>query len=344
MLTTLNARKLYLIGNDHRRLAFSLITLVLISLTLLLSVRGLGAVWGVPFIIWYDDCGLLLLVVGAILLFYGVCWDVLVFLTFLSSKVISKIKAGHKYTQLHILYRHLGFFSVGIVPILVVLFTSYVILETSNITIVSLKLSGSLIPWRDAFFWDIEKGVYYFLANYRPNPSFWDILYNSAWAIELFAIFLLVLTSRNQVLVAKFCVSFVLLFYIGRLVGLLSPVKGPAFFRPELFSYLEGTFSLRAMLEINPIIVSDPSVLKSGILVGGVSAMPSLHIGMVFLTAYWLSSGLRYFRYITPVWVVSVWISTVLLGWHYILDGVGGLMLGILCILLNKHLFKPIES
>jgi membrane-associated phospholipid phosphatase len=98
------------------------------------------------------------------------------------------------------------------------------------------------------------------------------------------------------------------------------------------------------MVEISPIIAADPLLLKSGILVGGVSAMPSLHIGMVSLTAYWLSSGLKYFKYITPIWVILVWISTVVLGWHYIFDGFGGLILGVLCILLNKVLFRIIED
>ena len=242
------------------------------------------------------------------------------------------------------LYKDIGFFNIGVIPVFFILFTSYLILETSNITIISLKLSGSLIPWKDQSLWDIEKEVYLFLSNYRPNPFYWDILYNSAWAIEIFSVFLLILSSRNQLRVLKFCSSFVLLFYIGRLLGLLNPVKGPAFYRPDLFSYLEGTFSLEAMLKIYPILYADPLSLKAGILVGGVSAMPSLHIGMVFLTSYWLSSSFKYFKFITPFWVVSVWISTVILGWHYIIDGLAGIILGLLSIFLNALLYKAVEG
>ena len=178
------------------------------------------------------------------------------------------------------------------------------------------------------------------MSNLRPNPVFWDILYNSAWAIEIFAMFLLVLLSRNHLIVLNFCCSFILLFYIGRLLGLLNPVKGPAFYQRELFSYLEGTFSLKVMLEIIPIMGADPLSLKSGILVGGVSAMPSLHIGMVSVTSYWLSANVKLLRFITPFWVILVWISTVLLGWHYILDGLGGILLALICILLTKAIIQ----
>ena len=329
---------------NNRSLIVQLVPFGLVSLILLAFVSVIGASIGVPFTIWYDDCGLLLLIVGSILLFYGVSWDVIIIATWLLSRTLSKFRSDHKYTPLKTLWKDIGFFGVGIVPVLIIVFTSYVILETSNITIISLKLSGSLISWKDPFLWSIEKEVFYILANLRPNPFFWDILYNSAWTIELFAMFLLILLSRNHLIVLKFCLSFILLFYIGRLLGLLNPVKGPAFYQPDLFSYLEGTFSLKAMLEIIPIMGADPLSLKSGVLVGGVSAMPSLHIGMVSVTSYWLSANVKLLRFITPFWVILVWISTVLLGWHYILDGLGGIILALICILLTKALFRSFEG
>ena len=334
-------RRTYLLAmNNNRSLIVQLVPFGLVSLILLALVRVIGAFVGVPFTIWYDDSRLLLLGVMSILLIYGLSWDVIIVATWLLSRTLSKIRLDHKYTPLKVLWKDIGFFSVGIVPVLLIVFTSYVILETSNITIISLKLSESLISWKDPYFWNIEKEVFHILSNLKPKAFFWDILYNSCWIIELFAMFLLILLSRNHLIVLKFCSSFILLFYIGRLLGLLNPVKGPAFYQPDLFPYLEGTLSLKAMLEIARIMGADPLSLKSGILVGGVSAMPSLHIGMVSVTSYWLSANVRILRFITPFWVILVWISTVLLGWHYILDGLGGILLALICISLTKLVFK----
>ena len=138
-----------------------LVPFVLVSLILLTLVGVIGASMGVRFIIWYDDCGVLLLGVGSILVFYGVSWDVIIVATWLLSRTLSKIRSDHKYTPLKVLWKDIGFFSVGIVPVFIIVFTSYVILETSNITIISLKLSGSLISWKDPFLWSIEKKVFH---------------------------------------------------------------------------------------------------------------------------------------------------------------------------------------
>jgi membrane-associated phospholipid phosphatase len=83
------------------------------------------------------------------------------------------------------------------------------------------------------------------------------------------------------------------------------------------------------------------AVKQGGVLLGGVSAMPSLHVGMVSLTAYWLAIARRWTCYITVPWVVLVWSSTVLLGWHYILDGASGIVLAACCVGLTRWYFRP---
>jgi membrane-associated phospholipid phosphatase len=318
--------------------------LIILASIFLLLIGVLGALIGIPFKIWYWDCAGLLLTVGIILLFFGGVWDGIIVGTWFLSKILSKSIITHKSTPLKIIWNSIGFFSFGLRPFPIIILTSYIILETSNITAISLKLTGFLFPWKDTYFWSIEKAVFYFLSDWKPNTFFWDVLYNSAWIIEVSTVFLLIILSRNMRTITKFCFSFILLFYIGRLLGLLNPVKGPAFYKPELFLYLEGTTSAKLMERISQIMAADPLSLRSGVLIGGVSAMPSLHIGMVFLTSYWLSVNVRIMRFITPFWVILVWISTVLLGWHYIIDGFGGILLAITCILLTRVLFKYFEG
>jgi len=71
--------------------------------------------------------------------------------------------------------------------------------------------------------------------------------------------------------------------------------------------------------------------------------MPSLHVGMVSLTAYWLGVGRRLTLFFGVPWVAAVWISTVLLGWHYALDGFGGMVLAALCIAVTRFGIRRFE-
>ncbi len=59
--------------------------------------------------------------------------------------------------------------------------------------------------------------------------------------------------------------------------------------------------------------------------------MPSLQVAMVAVTAYWLAMAKRWTLYVTGPWVALVWASTVVLGWHYVLDGAGGIVLAGVC-------------
>jgi len=186
----------------------------------------------------------------------------------------------------------------------------------------------------------------FWLTSLSFNATPFDYLYHSGWLIELFALFMLIIISRGSGVVVQFCTSFILLFYIGRFLGLLNPVMGPAFFKPDLFGYLDGTLTKIAMNHVANIMTNgvEEAVSKGGILLGGVSAMPSLHVAMVALTSYWLAFSKRWTLIVTVPWVLLVWTATVLLGWHYILDGLGGIILSAACIWLNKRLFHLLDN
>jgi len=234
--------------------------------------------------------------------------------------------------------RHIRFFTHGLSPLILILVTSFIIYGTGNITLISLKLIGSTTEWRDPFFWAIEGPVLEWIAGFPINTNAWDKLYHSAWGLELFAAFALVVIGRSTKVVLSYCVSMILLFYIGRFLGVLNPVMGPAFFKPELFSYLNGSLTDAVMQSVAGVMESGPEASKesSGILLGGVSAMPSLHLGMVTLTSYWLAIEKRWTICVTVPWVLLVWMSTIVLGWHYIMDGAGGIVLGVVCVWITQ--------
>lgn len=237
--------------------------------------------------------------------------------------------------------RKVRFFTQGLVPLILIVVASFIIYGTGNITLISLQLLGSVTEWRDPFFWAIEGPTLEWVAGLPINTGVWDRLYHSAWGIELTAAFALFVIGRSSKVALNYCVSMILLFYIGRFLGVLSPVMGPAFFKPELFAYLNGSITDAVMQSIADVMAIGPEAAKdrSGILLGGVSAMPSLHLGMVTLTSFWLAIEKRWTLLVTVPWVFLVWASTIVLGWHYILDGAGGILLGVICVWLTQWCF-----
>ena len=96
------------------------------------------------------------------------------------------------------------------------------------------------------------------------------------------------------------------------------------------------------MQSVADVMAIGPEASKDrrGILLGGVSAMPSLHLGMVTLTSYWLALEKRWTLCVTVPWVLLVWMSTIVLGWHYIMDGAGGIVLGVVCVWITQWVLQ----
>lgn len=60
----------------------------------------------------------------------------------------------------------------------------------------------------------------------------------------------------------------------------------------------------------------------------GIVAMPSLHIALVYLSVIVLGKNSPRLRLISWGFLLLFIIATVYLGWHYLSDGIGGLLLG----------------
>jgi membrane-associated phospholipid phosphatase len=66
--------------------------------------------------------------------------------------------------------------------------------------------------------------------------------------------------------------------------------------------------------------------------VEGISAMPSMHVGtavLFLLTAR--ASGVRWFKWFTTVFALAIFFGSIMLGWHYAVDGYAGALIALLC-------------
>lgn len=177
--------------------------------------------------------------------------------------------------------------------------------------------------FHDAALWRIEGGVIEALLDSPLNaPMFWDRIYFSFWAFLFTAIAYLYWKGRRDA-VNRFMLAAVLSFYLTRVIALLYPTAGPVFFHPELFQ-LDGTLSAGAQAVLRLYMRGE--VPQNGIL-PGTTAMPSLHVGLLALGIGLLGREHRRTLRWTLPFLGATWAATVFLGWHYVLDGAGGIAL-----------------
>lgn len=294
----------------------------------------LGRALGVRGAMWFPDAGAILGAFVGFVVSVTLMWDAFFLVAGTAHSIASRRRrALDEPRSLLSWWRRFGFFSVGVWPLPFVIVTIYFLILTSNVSSISLKLLESTTSWRDPFYWGLEEPFLVWVTQLPIHVPFWESIYNVGWVVEMLALLAIVVLSRSPYRPAAFCVSFTLLFYVGRLVGLASPVMGPAFYQVEHFLYLKGSITGMMMARVYLGMAGGGDVLEKGAaILGGVGAMPSLHVGMIGLAAYWLINARRWTWIIALPWLTAVWTSTVVLGWHYFLDGLGGLALAAFCI------------
>jgi len=146
--------------------------------------------------------------------------------------------------------------------------------------------------------------------------------------------------TRDQRLQVRGALTYVLTwFLLGNVAAALMSSVGPCFyelyyddahFRP-LFDTLrdyDAIYGIRAFDAMN-WLYENRDVDRFG---SGISAMPSLHVGIAFL--FWLTVRhaqiARWIQWLAGAFVLVIWVGSVHLGWHYAVDGlfsIGGVTL-----------------
>jgi len=121
---------------------------------------------------------------------------------------------------------------------------------------------------------------------------------------------------------------------LGVLSYYLVPSLGPIFVYPGIFEALPETnaLDLQTLLhQHRTIVMIDPSSTAK---VQSIAGFASLHVSVVF-TAALIAHHLRLMRvirYLLWAFLALTIVATIYLGWHYILDDVGGLILGAVAV------------
>ena len=180
--------------------------------------------------------------------------------------------------------------------------------------------------------WEITHGI--FSSAYATGAI--NLLYNLWFFVMWFTLLYFVVAKPS--LRNRFLLGFVLCWIlVGGLVAILLPAAGPCYianldpahnFYSDLFAHLqEQDAALKEIglpniwaLAMQDGLWQEHTMSKIGI-GSGISAMPSMHVSIAVFLALSVYSVNKRVGFVFLLFVVSTFIGSVHLGWHYAVDG-----------------------
>ena len=169
-----------------------------------------------------------------------------------------------------------------------------------------------------------------------------NVNYNLWFVVILTFFFVLGFRKEDSALRQRYLISYLLTWLVGTcILGTFLSSAGPCFFGfvDQGANPYDGLMSyLKAANEIYPIwAVPTQDTLWASHLQGhgeveGVSAMPSMHVGttILFICCAFAVKKRWLIRFTIP-FTVSILLGSVLLGWHYAVDGYLGALVAYVC-------------
>jgi hypothetical protein len=198
----------------------------------------------------------------------------------------------------------------------------------------------NVISWHDADLWALEAPLFYFLKGSLIDiPICWDRVYFAYWVYIMLVYCALYRMGKLHDL-AVISIATVFCYFLTRWAALQYPTAGPAFYQPSLFD-LSGTISGVSQKWLVLYMKGD---LPQNGFIPGTMGMPSLHIGITLMAAWFLVKNVRWTIWASVPWICLTWLSTIMLGWHYALDGVGGILVAVIAVLTARGILKVIPT
>ncbi len=227
----------------------------------------------------------------------------------------------------------------------------------------------SIVPFLNPFQWDVSfanfdralhfgRDPYTLLAPIFGTPILTTVLnalYHLWFFMVYFIVFLASFSSRNSRSGSVFLLAFVLTFAIGgNLLATVFSSAGPVYY--ERLGYGGDFTPLMNMLntfnETLPVwaLGVQEALWQShtnGGPISGISAMPSMHVASTTLLALYGFRHARWSGMLLSIFALCIMIGSVLLGWHYAIDGYFGVALALTCwrlsIVLNNRYCSAIR-
>lgn len=176
--------------------------------------------------------------------------------------------------------------------------------------------------------------------------------YDKAWFIVCYGILFWIAVAPEAARVrTRYMVTYVTIWLVlGNLLAGLLPSAGPAFygdvtgdtarFAPQLAFLASGPERLFSASVVQQYLWSLYSAGLPGF-GSGISAFPSVHVGLVTMNAIFVWEYRRWLGVIAFAYVGFIAASSVYLAWHYSVDGIAAIFLTVVITLTLKKLMRP---
>lgn len=138
--------------------------------------------------------------------------------------------------------------------------------------------------------------------------------------------------ARNFSDARRYLLAMFLIYTFGPLVYFIAPSMGPIFYAPQSFSDLR--FAAPDTWHLAEFLLANTNATVAGVAheiapFGFIAALPSLHVGisLIMLLAMRESLLAIFFNLALLLFTIA---ATNILGWHYVVDAIAGLILGVL--------------
>jgi hypothetical protein len=215
--------------------------------------------------------------------------------------------------------------------------TALVVLSINgNANLIEIYRTHTL-SWYDQALWHIEEPLFRAVAAADFfSLTFWESVYHMMWVYVLFVMAMLVRQGRVDSYMT-FATAIVLAFYCTTFIAMVFPVAGPQYYRPELFGYLEGSVSKHLQDVLGNYQAG--KIPQNGLFYGTM-AMPSLHVALTAMATWFVARHRRPALWFALPCAALIWMSTVVLAWHYALDGVAALGMAFVCLASARILIR----
>ncbi len=219
-----------------------------------------------------------------------------------------------------------------------------------------IKLLVPLLNRRmfDQDLWDLEQRV---LGGFSPNILFIEMFSQPAtlrvidwsYANIFFASTLIAmayfLSEPSRRIRVAFANGYALMWIAGAWLYMLVPSVGPAYRFPDIWmpygDSLQMTQRFQALLMRNyrNVLTAASGETRGGTsIVLGIGAFPSLHVAAQMYVFLWMRRLWTSGEVLFGIFVVVIFLGSMITGWHYFIDGVAGAALALGCYVLFDRL------
>lgn len=211
----------------------------------------------------------------------------------------------------------------------------------------------NLIPLLNPFVWDeyfmhLDKDLHFGMHPYEITHavfgweyavSFFTGLYNLWLFLMYFVLFGACFMQHDSPLRMQFLIAFLLTWAIGgNLLATLFSSAGPVYYANlglgDAYAQLQNLLQSHAQAA-DLTVVNTQQMLWSWHThepqVNAISAFPSMHVASSVLMAIFLLRASRLLGLFAVVFALGIMIGSVLLGWHYAVDGYAGALIAAAC-------------